>query len=183
MGKVLVACEYSGIVRDAFLAKGHDALSCDLRETLQPGPHVQGDVAPLLGEPWDLVIAHPPCTYLTDIGWHGPKRKTAERLKKAQHAMDFFMECLNANAPKVCVENPLMAPFIAKSIRKHDDTVRPTQHGHASTKLYRFWLRGLPPLMATRVTPLRVRCLEHSRSDLFYPGIAAAMADQWGSLL
>ena len=98
--RVLVACEFSGIVRDAFIAEGHDAVSCDLLPTERPGPHIQGDVRPLLRQRWDLVIAHPPCTYLTNARpslWGGPE--TGE-------AIAFFQECLAANAPLVAVENP-----------------------------------------------------------------------------
>ena len=107
MGKVLIACEYSGIVRDAFIAAGHDAISCDLLPTERPGPHIQGDVWEVLREPWDLVIAHPPCNYLTHLTW---AMKNHERIptwwQRYKEGMHFFRECLNANAPMVAVENP-----------------------------------------------------------------------------
>ena len=184
--RVLVACEYSGIVRDAFRARGHDAISCDLRPTLQGGPHAQGDVRAVLQHPWDLVIAHPPCTYLNGIGWL-KCTKPHERYPRAHAAAEFFMACLNANAPRVCVENPPMAGWIARSMPDNQDSVAPWQHGHASTKRYHFWLKGLPPLMATSVHPLRISCFHNGtiskllgRSDTFYPGIARAMAEQWG---
>ena len=107
--RVLVACEYSGRVRDAFRALGHDAVSCDLLPTEAPGPHIVGDVLPLLRQPWDIVIAHPPCTYLSRAGarWlHRDGKVCPERLSQIQEAKDFFLACLNANAPRVAVENP-----------------------------------------------------------------------------
>ena len=104
--KVLVACEFSGIVRDAFIAKGHDAVSCDLLPTERPGPHIQGDVRELLREPWDLVIAHPPCTYITNAGVRH-LHTDPERWPRLIEGVQFFKECLQANAPRAAIENPI----------------------------------------------------------------------------
>lgn len=140
--KVLVACEFSGTVRDAFIARGHDAISCDLLPTESPGPHYQGDVTPLLQEPWDLVIAHPPCTYLSYAGtshWNKPGRAELR-----EQAMEFFMECYNANAPKVGVENPFGWP--CQAFRRPDQIVNPFDFGEPIRKRTCLWLRGLPIL-------------------------------------
>lgn len=140
--KVLIACECSGRVRDAFRARGHDAISCDVRPTERAGPHITGDVRPLLRESWDLVIAHPPCTYLSRAGkawWNRPGR--AEEREKA---MAFFMECYNANAPCVAVENPVGYPFSA--FRPADQTIQPFFFGSSEFKTTCLWLRGLRPL-------------------------------------
>lgn len=140
--RVLVACEFSGIVRDAFAARGHDAWSCDLLPTERPGQHIEGDVTSQLARPWDLVVAHPPCTFLTYAGtahWNKPGR--AENRVKA---MAFFMACYRANAPKVCVENPFGLPY--KEFRKPDQIVNPFDFGQSIRKRTCLWLRGLPIL-------------------------------------
>ena len=188
--KVLVACEYSGRVRDAFIALGHDAVSCDLLPTEQPGPHIQGDVRPLLRQPWDLVIAHPPCTRLCNSGvrwlherglWHD-MREGAE----------FFLACLNANTPRVAVENPVMHKYAREIVgRGPDFTVQPWQFGDRAKKRTCFWTRGLPPLTPTSdltaadavaevhlASPGPDRWKNRSRT---YPGIADAIAKQWGN--
>lgn len=187
--KVLVACEFSGIVRDAFIAKGHDAISADLLPTERPGPHHQGDVTPLLAEPWDLVIAHPPCRYLANSGvrW---MHEDVDRWDELKEATEFFLKCYDANAPRVAVENPVMHGHARVRIRDMHPTfcVQPWQFGHGETKQTCFWSRGLWPLRATNVVSGRAqrvfrapdvkdRWKERSRT---YPGMAEAMADQWG---
>ena len=187
--RVLIACEFSGIERDAFRARGHDAISCDLLPTERPGPHHEGDVLPLLREPWDLVIAHPPCRYLANSGvrWRVERGEWAEIEAGAR----FFLACLYANAPRVAVENPVMHKYGVRIIgRRQDFTLQPWQHGHGETKRTCYWTKGLPALVpsnavsgrAPRVhhaSPGPERWRERSRS---YPGVAAAMADQWGRL-
>ena len=189
--KVLVACEFSGVMRDAFLALGHDAISCDLEDTEVEGPHIRGDVRRFLRQPWDLVIAHPPCTYLcnSSVRW---LHSRPERWGQMEEAAAFMRECLNANAPRVAVENPIMHKYAVELIgRQADQFVQPYHFGHPETKRTGLWLRGLPPLMPTeivsdahhaerrihRLPPGRGRAKERSRT---YPGIAAAMAWQWG---
>ena len=199
--KVLVACEFSGIVRDAFIAKGHDAISCDLLPTERPGPHYQGDVRELLREPWDLVVAHPPCNHLTQLKDMRPSNFDDDEFLLA---CDFFAECLDANAPLVAVENPRMCRAGKLVFGQPSTVVQPWHFGHPYRKWTGLWLKGLPGLMATlMVEPVgswvlsgktngaagkakdhagekgRVnRSKERSR---FWPGIAAAMAHQWGS--
>jgi len=190
--RVLVACEYSGRVRDAFLALGHDAVSCDLLPSEAPGPHIQGDVTPLLREPWDLVVAHPSCTYLANSGvrWRVERREWGQ----IALAVAFFVQCLNANAPRVAVENPVMHRYGRDQIgRGPDFTVQPWQFGDPYRKRTCFWTRGLPPLRPTsamtassaeaachRAPPSPDRWKDRSRT---YPGIANAIADQWGGLM
>lgn len=146
MGRVLVACEFSGIVRDAFIAAGHDAVSCDLLPSERPGPHVVGDVRPLLREPWDLVIAHPPCTDLAVSGARWFATKGDERINTA---LDMVRACMDANAPRVAVENPVS--IISSRIRKPDQVVQPWWFGHAETKATCLWLRSLPLLQPTDI--------------------------------
>lgn len=140
--RVLAACEFSGTVRDAFVARGHDAWSCDLEPSEKPGNHVQGDVRPLLREKWDLVIAFPPCTYLSYAStahWNKPGRA-----EKRKAAMEFFMECYNANAPQACVENPFGLP--CQEFRKPSQIINPFDFGEPVRKRTCLWLRGLPLL-------------------------------------
>ena len=189
--RVLVACEFSGIVRDAFLAEGHDAISCDLLPTESPGPHVMGDVLEILEDPWDLIIAHPPCTYLCNSGvrwlYHDCATGTAtERWEKMRAATTFFWRFLENKAPRIAVENPVMHRHAG--IRLPDFTIQPWQFGDPETKRTCFWTRNLPPLIPTqivsernakvhRMPPGPDRARERSR---FFPGIATAMAEQWG---
>ena len=188
--KVLVACEFSGVVRDAFLEAGHDAVSCDLLPTESPGPHVQGDVRPLLRKAWDLVVAHPPCTYLANSGVRWLYAGGGmERHQRMMDAASFFEECLyEANAPRVAVENPVIHKHA--KLPKWTQTLQPWQFGHGEVKRVCLWLRGLPPLEPTdivegrearvhRMPPSPDRAKERSR---FFPGIARAMAAQWGPL-
>ena len=186
--KILVACEFSGIVRDAFIARGHDAMSCDLfHDTEQPGPHYRGDVRDLLPEPWDMVIAHPPCDYLANCGvrW----RVERGELDKIREGADFFRLFIGC-APLWAIENPVMA-------RKYSGLPKPTfsrqpwQFGDNVKKRVCWWT-NMPPLVPTSALdgstaradvhlepPGPNRKKNRSR---FFPGMAAAMADQWGNL-
>ena len=195
--RVLVACEYSGRVRDAFLARGHDAMSCDLLPTEAAGPHYQGDVFDVLDQSWDLLIAHPPCTYLTNSGvvW---LHKDPERWAKLDDAARFFKALLNAPIPRVAVENPIMHKYGKERIGgvKQSQVIQPYMFGHLEQKATCLWLRGLPLLQPTQdvkaemmqlpknqrerlhyLPPSPDRWKERSRT---YSGIAAAMAEQWG---
>jgi hypothetical protein len=187
--RVLVACEFSGRVRQAFRDLGHDAWSCDLLPSDDGSAyHVQGDVRAMLREPWDLVIAHPPCTRLCNSG----VRWLAERnlWRELEGAIIFFQACLNANAPRVAVENPVMHKYARDRIGSASFTVQPWQFGDDAKKRTCFWTRGLPPLVPTSdldgstaraechlASPGPDRWKKRSRT---YPGIAKAIASQWG---
>jgi site-specific DNA-cytosine methylase len=179
--KVLVACEYSGRVRDAFLARGCDAMSCDLLETEAPGPHYQGDVQDIIGWGWDLMICHPPCTHLSVSGARWFKDKVTEQAE----ALDFVRMLLDAPIPKIALENPVS--IISSRIRKPDQIIQPWQFGHGETKATCLWLKGLPKLTPTNIVlgrearihkmpPGPNRWKERSRT---FEGIAWAMAEQW----
>ena len=181
--KVLVACEYSGRVRDAFLARGHDAISCDLLDTEVAGPHHKGDVMGILGDGWDLMVAHPPCTHLAVSGARWFKEKRAEQ----EEALEFVRLLLGARIPMIALENPIS--IISSRIRKPDQIIQPWQFGHGETKATCLWLKNLPKLRPTniaegrenrvhRMPPGPNRWKERSRT---FEGIAEAMADQWGS--
>jgi len=182
--KVLIACEYSGIVRDAFIAKGYEAMSCDLLPTEQPGPHYQGDVRDVLDYPWDLMIAHPPCTHLSVSGAkHFEEKKIDGR---QQSAVSFFMMLAKTDIPMVAIENPIC--IMSRLYRKPDQIIQPWQFGHGETKATCLWLKGLPLLNSTNVVegrearihkmpPSIDRWKERSRT---FQGIADAMASQWG---
>lgn len=191
--RVLVACEWSNTVRDAFLARGHDAYSCDLQRAEHPNlnwrRHFRCDVRPLLRERWDLVIAHPPCTYLCNSGvWL--LSKEVDRIEKVEEAVEFFKQCLDANSPCVCVENPIMHGT-GRRMLDVDPTqlIHPYQYGHPYSKGTYLWLKGLPELKPTNVLTARHNLItqvlgssdakERSRT---FSGIAAAMAAQWGCL-
>lgn len=179
--RILVACEYSGRVRDAFIARGHDALSCDLLPTDAPGPHYQGDVADIINDGWDLMAAFPPCTYLASSGarWHAGTQRQAE-------ALEFVRWLMGADIPKIAIENPVGR--ISTAIRKPDQIIQPWQFGHGETKATCLRLKGLPRLVPTEVVggrEARVHRLPPSKDrwklrSLTYPGIAKAMAAQWG---
>lgn len=180
--KVLVACEYSGRVRDAFLKKGHDAISCDLLPTEVPGPHYQGNIEDILNNDWDLMIAHPPCTHLSVSGARWFKDKQVEQ----QEALEFVRLLLNAPIPKIALENPIS--IISTKIRKPDQIIQPWQFGHGETKATCLWLKNLPLLTPTNIVEGREnrihkmpeskgRWKERSRT---FQGIAEAMAEQWG---
>ena len=182
MMKVLIACEYSGTVRDAFKAKGHDAWSCDILPTDKPGQHIQGDVLEALSHDWDLMIAHPPCTHLAVSGarWFKDKRQ-----EQAQ-ALDFVRALLDAPIPLIALENPIS--IISTRIRKPDQIIQPWQFGHGETKATCLWLKGLPLLQATDVVDGRENRIHKmapspdrwKKRSLTYQGIADAMANQWG---
>lgn len=188
--RVLVACEYSGTVRDAFLARGHYAMSCDLLPTDKPGPHYQGDVRDVLGDGWDLMICHPPCTHLTRAGarwWPGRQQEQAE-------ALEFVRVLLSAPIPCIALENP--PGKIGTAIRPADQYVQPWQFGHPETKCTGLWLVGLPHLVPTEnvhaemmALPMKQRSRVHYMApgpdrwklrSTTYAGIAEAMAEQWG---
>jgi hypothetical protein len=184
--KVLVACEYSGRVRDAFAALGHEAMSCDLLPTESPGPHYQGDIRDVLDYPWDLMIAHPPCT---DLSVSGARHFEAKRLDGRQQASaSFFMMLAKVDILKVAIENPVC--IMSSLWRKPDQIIQPWQFGHGETKSTCLWLRGLPLLKPTNIVDGRddrIHKMPPSEDrwklrSLTYQGIADAMADQWGSI-
>lgn len=182
--RILVGCEYSGVVRDAFLRLGHDAMSCDLLPTEYPGPHYQGDVRDVIDYPWDMAIFHPPCTHLSVSGarWFGEKRADGRQ----QAAVSFFMSLARAPIPRIAIENPVCV--MSRLWRKPDQVLQPWQYGHGETKATCLWLKGLPRLTPTqivdgrearvhRMAPSPERWKERSRT---FAGIADAMAQQWG---
>ena len=185
--KVLVACEYSGTVRDAFIKRGHEAMSCDLLPTDADGPHYQGDVRDVIDYPWDLMIAHPPCTHLSVSGaaWFKDKQMDGRQ----QSGVSFFMMLAKADVPMIAIENPVC--IMSTLWRKPDQTVQPWQYGHGETKATCLWLKGLKPLTPTNIVEGREQRLHNLppspdrwkiRSTTF-PGIADAMAEQWGGNL
>jgi site-specific DNA-cytosine methylase len=182
--KVLVACEYSGVVRDAFLKQGHNAISCDLLPTEQPGPHYEGDVLDILDNGWDLMIAHPPCTHLAVSGARWFKDKQQEQ----KEALDFVRVLLDAPIKHIALENPVSV--ISSKIRKPDQIIQPWQFGHGETKKTCLWLRNLPLLQPTNIVEgreQRIWKLPPSKDrwklrSITYQGIADAMAQQWSNL-
>ena len=195
--KVLVACEYSGRVRDAFTFRGHEAVSCDLLPSDAPGgEHYQGDIRDILGLGWDLLVAFPPCTYLCSSGLHWNTRRP-ERAQQTEEALAFVRLLLDAPVPRIALENPVGC--ISTRIRKPDQVIQPWQFGDPESKTTCLWLKGLPLLRPTNVLPLPPggRWANQTASgqnklgpspdrwklrSQTYPGIAAAMADQWGAL-
>lgn len=180
---VLVACEFSGIVRDAFNAAGHSAMSCDFEPTERPGSHYRGDVRDVLYDGWDLMLAFPPCTHLAVSGARHFARKAAEQAE----ALEFVRFLLDAPIPRIALENPVS--IISSRIRKPDQIIQPWQFGHGEVKATCLWLKNLPKLMPTdvvagrearvhRMAPGPNRWRDRSRT---FEGIAAAMAAQWGS--
>ena len=184
--KVLIGCEYSGAVRDAFIREGHDAMSCDLLETESPGPHYKGDLFDVIDYPWDLAIFHPPCTHLSVSG---SRHFAAKRLDgRQQSAASFFIKLTKASEhiKKTVLENPVC--IMSSLYRKPDQVIQPWQFGHGETKATCLWLKGLPLLIPSNIVTGRVdrihkmppspdRWKERSRT---YSGIADAMAIQWG---
>lgn len=180
--KVLVACEYSGTVRDAFIARGHQAMSCDLLDTERPGPHYRGDVRDVLDNGWDLLVAHPPCTHLavSVARWFKGKRE------EQAEALAFVRLLLTAPVARIALENPVSV--ISSRVAKPTQTIQPWQFGHGECKATCLWLVNLPPLVPSnivegreqrvhRMPPGPDRWRERSRT---FQGIAEAMADQWG---
>jgi site-specific DNA-cytosine methylase len=183
--RVLVACEFSGVVREAFAKRGHDSWSCDLLPTEQPGNHIQGNVLEILNEGWDLMIAHPPCTHLSTSGarWLKEKRKD----DRISQAVDFFIELAYSDIPKIAIENPVS--IISNIYRKPDQIIQPWAFGHNETKTTCLWLKNLPFLLPTNVIKGRKESKIHKMSpskdrwkkrSITYQGIADAMAEQWG---
>jgi site-specific DNA-cytosine methylase len=184
--RVLVACEYSGTVREAFAKLGHDAMSCDLLPTEIPGNHYQGNVMSVINDGWDLMIAHPPCTHLAVSGARHFKEKKADgRQEEALNFVQFLLDCRKI-IHRIALENPIS--IISSHIRKPDQIIQPWQFGHGETKATCLWLHGLEKLTPTNIVEGRAdrihkmppgpdRWKERSRT---YQGIADAMADQWG---
>lgn len=182
--KVLVACEFSGVVRDAFNTAGHEAMSCDLLPSETDGPHYQGDVRDVLDYPWDLMVAHPPCT---DLAVSGARWFAEKRLRGLQQAgASFVLMLAKATIPRIAIENPV--GVLSSLWRKPDQTIQPWQFGHGETKATCLWLKNLPPLMPTEMaegreprvhhaSPGPNRWRERSRTCV---GVAMAMASQWG---
>ena len=191
--RVLVGCERSGIVRDAFLAMGHDAMSCDIEDTQVPGPHYKGSVLDILDDEWDLAIFHPPCTYLTNAAnkWlyvDSSLTTVAERLELREEAIEFFLKLKNADIPKIAIENPQPHPYVISKVGRFQDKIQPWMFGDPETKGLCWWLKGLPPLFSTQIESKR-EALKHllppgpERAMLrskFFPGVSKALADQWG---
>lgn len=182
--RVLVACEFSGIVRDAFLEAGHQAVSVDLIDTERPGPHLVTDVREVLDMGWDLMIAHPPCTHLAVSG----ARWFADKQTEQAEALAFVRLLLDAPISCIALENPVS--IISSRIRKPDQIIQPWQFGHGEVKATCLWLKGLPKLEPTQIVDGRTarvhrappgpdRWKDRSRT---YPGIARAMTEQWGGL-
>ena len=189
--RVLIACEYSGAVRDAFINNGHDAMSCDLLPTDVDGPHYQGDVFDVINDGWDLMIAHPPCTHLAVSG----ARWFKDKVKEQAESLEFVRRLMDAPIDKIAIENPIS--IISSRIRKPEQIIQPWMFGHPEAKATCLWLKGLPTLSATDVLtkpecgywsnqtpswqnklgPSKDRWKERSKT---YQGIATAMANQWG---
>ena len=186
--RVLVACEFSGIVREAFKARGHDAWSCDLLPTDIPGQHIQGDVLPHLGDGWDLMIAHPPCTYLCQASNGNIRKQGYHLLENRDIAASFFMALIEAPIPRIAVENPIGC--MSSRYRKPDQIIRPYMFGHEYRKDTCLWLKGLPKLIPTKMMWPPYKKLDfwsdkrnpngRSLKSITFSGIAAAMAEQWG---
>jgi hypothetical protein len=190
--KVLIACEYSGAVRDAFIKRGHDAWSCDLLPTDSSGPHIQGDVLEILNQGWDLMIAHPPCTHLAVSGARWFKNKQVEQ----KEALDFVKALLNAPINKIALENPIS--IISTEVRQPDQIVQPWMFGHEITKSTCLWLKNLPLLVPTNIVGKGKKHITKSGKSIpewynlpetkdrwkkrskTFEGFAKAMAEQWG---
>lgn len=184
----MVACEFSGVVRDAFIEQGHDAVSCDILPTESEGPHIQDDILNHLNERWDMMIAHPPCTYLANSGvrW---LYEVEGRWEKMKEGALFFNKLLNAKIKKICVENPIPHKYAIEIIgSKYHQIVQPWMFGHGETKATCFWLKNLPELEPTKLVEGREGRIwkiapsedRWKKRSITYPGIAKAMAQQWG---
>ena len=193
--KILIACEFSGTVRDAFSALGHDVTSCDLLPSETQGKHYQGSVLDILNDGWDLMIAHPPCTYLSNAGARHLYPKgvlNKDRFNNGLEAKEFFMTLYNADIPLICVENPI--PSKVYELPEYTQSIQPYEHGHPFKKKTCLWLKGLPNLVPTNIVPEREsskvvgnwfnkggKDRQKNRAKTFQ-GIADAMAAQWGAL-
>jgi hypothetical protein len=183
--RALIACEFSGTVRDAFIRQGCDAWSCDLLPSERPGPHLQGHVLDVLDGGWDLLIAFPPCTHLAVSGARWFREKQVEQ----RAAIDFFLALVNAPVSRIAVENPI--GIMSTRYRKPDQVLQPWQHGHGEVKATCLWLKNLPLLQPTKIVAGRQPRVHHEspgadrwkRRSRTLQGIADAMADQWGGLL
>ena len=191
--KILVACEFSGVVREAFAVRGHDAWSCDLEPTDIPGQHYQGDVLEFINEGWDMMIAHPPCTYLSNAGarfLYPKKQLNQDRLKLGMEAKEFFMKLYNANIERIVVENPI--PSKIYGLPQYTQTIQPYEYGHPFQKKTCLWLKNVPELQPTNIVSNRQstkvpgnwfnkggKDRQKNRAKTF-EGIAKAMAEQWG---
>lgn len=186
--RVLIACEQSGVIREAFRRRGHEAVSCDLQDTAQPGPHIKGDALKILGEGWDLMVANVPCTYLATVGLNW-LAKDPTRAAKVEEALIFALAFFNAPIPKICIENPIS--ILSSRVRPADQTINPYQFGHREQKRTCLWLKGLPRLYPTHLIPKaqrvefvlrqgekKSRAMVRSRT---FEGVAEAMAEQWGN--
>lgn len=197
--RVLVACEYSGTVRDAFIEKGHESMSCDLLPSDSPGPHYQGDVFDIINDGWDLMIAHPPCTYLTNSGvrW---LYKQEDRWKHLIDGAVFFRKLHESNIPKIAIENPIMHKYAKQIVGvEQSQVIQPWMFGHMEQKATCLWLKNLPLLSPTNDVKDEMMSLpKNQRERLHYlppsedrwklrsktfEGIAAAMAEQWGEII
>ena len=190
--KVLVACEYSGRVRDAFRALGHDAMSCDLEPTDVPGPHYQGNMFDIINDGWDMMIAFPPCTHLAVSGAKHFAAKRADG--RQQEGVNFFMACVNANIPRIAIENPV--GIMSNLYCEPTQIIQPWQFGDEAQKTTCLWLKNLPRLRSTKIVgkgefvefdsgkrlPKWYSNADAKVRSTTFPGIALAMADQWGRL-
>lgn len=184
--KILIACEYSGIVREAFIKKGHDVISCDILPTEINGPHYQGDVMDIINNGFDMMIAFPPCTHLAVSGarYFNIKKQDGRQ----QEGINFFMSLVNTNIEKIAIENPI--GIMSTQYRKPDQIIQPWQFGHGETKSTCLWLKNLPCLIPTKIVDGREQRIwkmppSADRAKLrskTYQGIADAMADQWGAI-
>jgi hypothetical protein len=185
--KVLIGCESSGEVRDAFIQRGHNAMSCDLLPSERPGPHYQGDIFDVIDDGWDLAVFHPPCTFLAVSGYHW----TVRGFRDIQHsidALDFVRRLMDCNISRWALENPISR--ISSQIRKPDQVIQPWMFGHGEIKATCLWLKALPALVPTKIVSGReARCHKMPPGDNRWrersrtlAGIADAMADQWGDV-
>jgi len=182
--KILIACEFSGTVRDAFIKEGHNAVSCDLKNSVTEGPHIKNDVIELLHEGWDMLIAFPPCTYLasSSSSWF------QYRLSEQAEALSFVNQLMGAPIRRICIENPV--GVISTYIKKPTQIVQPWMFGHGETKATCLWLKNLPRLRYTDIVKGRKNRIHkmgqsinrRSKRSITFPGIAKAMAEQWGIL-
>ena len=186
--KVLVACEFSGVVRDAFIAKGHYAMSCDILPTERPGPHHEGDIFDVLDDGWDLMVAHPPCTFLSNSGVRWLKSQNG-RWRNMVDGAHFFKDLMMAPIDRIAIENPIMHKYAVDIIgRRQDQVVQPWMFGHGETKATCLWLKNLPKLTPTdvvkgregRIWKMPPSADRQKLRSMTYTGIANAMAEQWG---